>query len=582
MQVQGLPGFRDFFPRSLPSGRTSSRRWRRVAPPLRVRGVRRAAARAARALHRKSGEEIVGQLYSFTDKGGREVALRPEMTPTLARMVAARANGLEEADPLVLDSPAVPLRAAAAGPAARALPAQLRPDRRAGPAGDAEIIALAHRRDARARARPRRTCGCGSPTGGCSRVLLRGDRDRRRRQTARVSARSTSWAGRSTRTPEARARRGRRREEADRRGWSALPAIRTWADLEASFPARRRGAGEPLRAHLGRRSTRWDWATSSTSISRSCAGWRTTPARCSSCSTHGQSCAPSAAADATTICSRAGRGGSPRARIRDGRRGARRAAARSGGSLPTAPTSAGRVRGGGHEEDRAARARAGARSCGTGAPRSSTRSATQALASSSSWPRRGGARFAVVLGPDDRARRRGGQGSRRELPARAAERAVECRGDSGVAAAMADRASIERMMDRWQRQGTDHRGPRTSAAWYNEVDHEGRAGRLQPGPRLHGHPPQRLRHLGADAARAGPACSRTPATRTPTSRCSFPRASSSKEAEHVEGFAPETRGGHPRRRQGAGGAAGRPAHLRDDHLRDVLEVDPELSRPARC
>ncbi len=45
---------------------------------------------------RKSGDEIVGQLYNFTDKGGREVALRPEMTPTLARMVAARANALRK------------------------------------------------------------------------------------------------------------------------------------------------------------------------------------------------------------------------------------------------------------------------------------------------------------------------------------------------------------------------------------------------------------------------------------------------------------------------------------------------------
>src|SRR5690606_12631319 len=44
----------------------------------------------------KSGEEIVGQLYTFTDKGGREVALRPEMTPTLARMVGARAGGLRK------------------------------------------------------------------------------------------------------------------------------------------------------------------------------------------------------------------------------------------------------------------------------------------------------------------------------------------------------------------------------------------------------------------------------------------------------------------------------------------------------
>ena len=45
---------------------------------------------------RKSGDEIVGQLYNFTDKGGREVALRPEMTPTLARMVTARANALRK------------------------------------------------------------------------------------------------------------------------------------------------------------------------------------------------------------------------------------------------------------------------------------------------------------------------------------------------------------------------------------------------------------------------------------------------------------------------------------------------------
>jgi histidyl-tRNA synthetase len=40
----------------------------------------------------KSGDEIVGQLYNFTDKGDRQVALRPEMTPTLARLVAAHAR----------------------------------------------------------------------------------------------------------------------------------------------------------------------------------------------------------------------------------------------------------------------------------------------------------------------------------------------------------------------------------------------------------------------------------------------------------------------------------------------------------
>jgi histidyl-tRNA synthetase len=43
---------------------------------------------------RKAGEEITQQLYNFEDKGGRKVALRPEMTPSLARMVMARAGAL--------------------------------------------------------------------------------------------------------------------------------------------------------------------------------------------------------------------------------------------------------------------------------------------------------------------------------------------------------------------------------------------------------------------------------------------------------------------------------------------------------
>ena len=43
---------------------------------------------------KKSGDEIVRQLYNFQDKGGRNIALRPEMTPTLARMIASRAGNL--------------------------------------------------------------------------------------------------------------------------------------------------------------------------------------------------------------------------------------------------------------------------------------------------------------------------------------------------------------------------------------------------------------------------------------------------------------------------------------------------------
>ena len=110
--------------------------------------------------------------------------------------------------------------------------------------------------------------------------------------------------------------------------------------------------------------------------------------------------------------------------------------------------------------------------------------------------------------------------------------------------------------------------------------HAGRAGRLQPGARVHGDPAQRLRHLGADAARRWTTCSRTTGHQNAYFPLFIPQSFLAREAEHVEGFAPETAVVTHRRRQGAGGAAGGPAHLGDDHLRHVRQVDPELPRPA--
>jgi len=91
-----LPGFRDFYPDEFAHRAHIMRAWRAVArrhafveydgPPLESLDL----------YTRKSGDEIVGQLYAFEDKGGRQVALRPEMTPTFARMVAARANTLRK------------------------------------------------------------------------------------------------------------------------------------------------------------------------------------------------------------------------------------------------------------------------------------------------------------------------------------------------------------------------------------------------------------------------------------------------------------------------------------------------------
>lgn len=96
MSLGPLPGFRDFYPAELAERSHIFNAWREVArrygfveydgPPL----------ESLELYTRKSGDEIVGQLYNFTDKGNREVALRPEMTPTVARMVAARANALRK------------------------------------------------------------------------------------------------------------------------------------------------------------------------------------------------------------------------------------------------------------------------------------------------------------------------------------------------------------------------------------------------------------------------------------------------------------------------------------------------------
>src|SRR5215468_4799324 len=89
LSMQALPGFRDFLPEDCARRNYIFGRWREVArrygfvewegPPL----------EPTELYKKKSGVEIVEQLFNFTDKGEREVALRPELTPTLARVVAA-------------------------------------------------------------------------------------------------------------------------------------------------------------------------------------------------------------------------------------------------------------------------------------------------------------------------------------------------------------------------------------------------------------------------------------------------------------------------------------------------------------
>jgi histidyl-tRNA synthetase len=95
--MERLPGFRDFYPEPLPhpdvwsaeARRHVFDRWRETARRYGFREYDGPPLEPLELYTLKSGEEIVGQLYNFIDKGNRAVALRPEMTPTLARMIAA-------------------------------------------------------------------------------------------------------------------------------------------------------------------------------------------------------------------------------------------------------------------------------------------------------------------------------------------------------------------------------------------------------------------------------------------------------------------------------------------------------------
>ena len=96
MPPKVLPGFRDFYPEQLAERAYIFDTWRQVVrrygfveydgPPLEPLDL----------YTKKSGDELLTQAYNFVDKGGREVTMRPEMTPTFARMVAARAQALRK------------------------------------------------------------------------------------------------------------------------------------------------------------------------------------------------------------------------------------------------------------------------------------------------------------------------------------------------------------------------------------------------------------------------------------------------------------------------------------------------------
>jgi histidyl-tRNA synthetase len=87
--MQALPGFRDFLPDDCAARNFVFARWRDVARRHGFVEWDGPLLEPTDLYRKKSGAEIVDQLFNFIDKGEREVALRPELTPTLARVIAA-------------------------------------------------------------------------------------------------------------------------------------------------------------------------------------------------------------------------------------------------------------------------------------------------------------------------------------------------------------------------------------------------------------------------------------------------------------------------------------------------------------
>jgi len=94
--MQLLPGFRDFFPEECARRNYILSTWRSVARRYGFAEYDGPMLETVELYRKKSGGELVGQLFDFVDKGERHVTLRPEMTPTLARMVIARGRDFKK------------------------------------------------------------------------------------------------------------------------------------------------------------------------------------------------------------------------------------------------------------------------------------------------------------------------------------------------------------------------------------------------------------------------------------------------------------------------------------------------------
>ena len=94
MAFQAVKGTRDFYPQEMRLRNWIMDAWRRVSLRNGFEEYDSPIFEYLDLYTAKSGDEIVSQLFNFEDRGGRKLAIRPEITPSLARMVNAKINSL--------------------------------------------------------------------------------------------------------------------------------------------------------------------------------------------------------------------------------------------------------------------------------------------------------------------------------------------------------------------------------------------------------------------------------------------------------------------------------------------------------
>jgi histidyl-tRNA synthetase len=94
MKIQPVKGTRDFYPSEMAVRNWIIDGWKKVSVRNGFEEYDGPIFEYLKMFQIKSGDEIVEQLFSLQDRGGRDLALRPEITPTLARMVNQRINSL--------------------------------------------------------------------------------------------------------------------------------------------------------------------------------------------------------------------------------------------------------------------------------------------------------------------------------------------------------------------------------------------------------------------------------------------------------------------------------------------------------